>query len=79
MKPPSRGLFVFWGFREREGRRPHPVLRATFPKGEGQTIDKPWGCIEGAVAPSIVIRRRRHVRRRGAAESRFLYQFAAVK
>jgi len=46
---------------------------------KAQTIDKPWGCIEGAVAPSIVIRRRRHVRRRGAAESRFLYQFAAVK
>ena len=44
-----------------------------------QTVDKPLGCIEGAAASSIVIRRRRRVRRRGAAESRFLYQFLAVK
>ena len=37
------------------------------------------GKYERAAALSSTIRRQRHVRRRGAAESRFLYQFAAVK
>ena len=44
-----------------------------------QTVDKPMECIEGPAGSSILIRRRRRVRRRGAAESRFLYQFLAVK
>jgi hypothetical protein len=44
-----------------------------------QTINKPRDASKGPQALRFSFRRRRRVRRRGAAESRFLYQFLAVK